>query len=113
MSSLYAAEIKRVKDLLELMGRGAKKSLGQNFLVNSQKIDFILKQLQINGMHKLLEVGPGLGALTLRLKEIDPEVLLIEMDHQFADYWKSQGYNVVVEDALQLDWATLKLQTPR
>ncbi len=110
MSSLYAAEIKRVKDLLELMGRGAKKSLGQNFLVNSQKIDFILKQLQINGMHKLLEVGPGLGALTLRLKEIDPEVLLIEMDHQFADYWKSQGYNVVVEDALQLDWATLQLQ---
>jgi 16S rRNA (adenine1518-N6/adenine1519-N6)-dimethyltransferase len=107
--SMYAGEIKRVKDLLELMGRGAKKSLGQNFLVNSQKIEFILKQLQINNIHKLIEVGPGLGALTLRLKEIDPDVLLVEMDQQFAEYWKSQGYNVHVADALKLDWSTLKL----
>ncbi len=109
MSSHYASEIKRVKDLLELMGRGAKKSLGQNFLVNSQKIDLIIKELQFNKMHKLLEVGPGLGALTLRLKDIDPDVLLVEMDHQFAEYWKSQGYNVVIEDALRLDWSQLKL----
>ncbi len=110
MSSIYASEIKRVKDLLELMGRGAKKSLGQNFLVNSQKIELIIKELQFNKMNKLLEVGPGLGALTLRLKEIDPEVLLVEMDNQFAEYWKSQGFEVVIADALKLDWSQLKLQ---
>lgn len=110
MSSIYADEIKRVKDLLTLMGRGAKRSLGQNFLVNSQKIDFIIKQLQFNSFTTLVEVGPGLGALTLRLREIDPNTKLIEMDNQFADYWKGQGYDVIVADALHLDWQTLHLK---
>ena len=110
MSSIYAEEIKRVKDLLELMGRGAKKSLGQNFLVNSQKIDLIIKQLKMNNGASLVEVGPGLGALTLRLKEIDPQVQLIEMDNQFADYWKAQGFSVIVADALRLNWSSLNLQ---
>lgn len=110
MSSLYADEIKRVKDLLTLMGRGAKKSLGQNFLVNSQKIELIVRQLQLHSVTSVVEVGPGLGALTLRLKEIDPHVCLIEMDNQFAEYWKSQGFHVVVADALHLDWHTLNLK---
>ncbi len=108
MSSLYAEEIHRVKDLLELMGRGAKKSLGQNFLVNIQKIEFILAELKRRGWTSVVEVGPGLGALTLRLREIDPQPLLIEMDRQFAEYWRSQGFQVVEADALHLDWSELQ-----
>jgi 16S rRNA (adenine1518-N6/adenine1519-N6)-dimethyltransferase len=110
MSSLYAEEIKRVKDLLVLMGRGAKKSLGQNFLVNSQKIELIVQQLRLNGFTSVVEVGPGLGALTLRLRDLDPQLLLIEMDTQFAEYWKSQGCQVVVADALNMDWKKLHLK---
>lgn len=109
MSSLYAEEIKRVKDLLEVMGRGAKRSLGQNFLINSQKIDLIIKQLHLNSWNRLIEVGPGLGALTRRLKEVDPNTQLIEMDEQFAAYWKSQDFKVIVVDALKLDWHQLGL----
>jgi 16S rRNA (adenine1518-N6/adenine1519-N6)-dimethyltransferase len=109
-SSLYADEIKRVKDLLELMGRGSKRSLGQNFLVNSMKIDQITNEDIRRKPATVVEVGPGLGALTLRLKETAPEFLLIEMDKQFATYWIDQGYKVLEDDALKVDWRGLDLK---
>lgn len=110
MSSLYADEIRRIKDLLELMGRGSKKSLGQNFLVNSGKISDIVSALERLNPQQVVEVGPGLGALTLSLKEKFPNLTLIEMDNQFAQYWRDQGCHVVHDDALQVDWSQLKLQ---
>lgn len=110
MSSLYAEEIKRVKDLLELMGRGSKRSLGQNFLINSQKIQAITGEVKRRKPAMVVEVGPGLGALTLHLKDAAPDFLLIEMDRQFAEYWRGQGYKVLEDDALKVDWRGLDLK---
>lgn len=107
--SLYADEIRRIKELMDQLGRGSKRSLGQNFLVNSGKIDAIIKYVQRSGHKNILEIGPGLGALTLRLIEEFPNMQLIELDNQFVDYWKQYTKNVVHADALQLDWSTLKL----
>ncbi len=109
-SSLYADEIARVKQLLELMGRGAKRSLGQNFLINSKKIELITGEVRRRNAQTVVEVGPGLGALTLHLKDAAPNCLLIEMDRQFADYWRGQNYNVIESDALKLDWSELQLK---
>ena len=110
MSSLYLEEITRVKTLLELMGRGSKRSLGQNFLVNSQKIAQITGEVARRKPTSVVEVGPGLGALTLHLKDVAPEFLLIEMDAQFAAYWDGQGYKVLQDDALKVDWRGLDLK---
>lgn len=108
-SSLYHEEITRVKALLELMGRGAKRSLGQNFLVNSQKIQNIVDEVQHHKPSTVVEIGPGLGALTVRLSKLTVPLLVIEMDRQFAEYWRGQNLNVREEDALHLDWAALRL----
>jgi len=108
--SLYADEIKRVKDLLELMGRGSKRSLGQNFLINSKKIEQITGEVARRQPSIVVEVGPGLGALTLKLKATAKELLLIEMDAQFAEYWRSQGAKVLEDDALKVDWRGLDLK---
>jgi len=115
MSSLYADEIHRVKTLLELMGRGAKRSLGQNFLVNSGKIDLIAKEVKDQSPQTVVEIGPGLGALTLRLKDAAPRFVLIEMDRQFAEYWRSQfvknnSVELIEADALNINWQDLNLQ---
>lgn len=108
--SLYAEEIRRIKDLMELMGRGSNRSLGQNFLVNSGKIDSIIRYVKQSGIDELVEIGPGLGALTLKLIEQFPKMKLIELDNQFVEYWKKHTPNVIHVDALHLDWSELKLQ---
>lgn len=108
--SLYAEEIKRIKNLLLQMDRGSKKALGQNFLVNSKKIEQIIGAAQALKPQSVVEVGPGLGALTLHLKETFPQIQLLELDDQFADYWEKQGCNVVRGDALQMDWHKLNLK---
>lgn len=108
--SLYADEIHRIKDLMDKMGRGSKRSLGQNFLVNSVKIESIIKFVERSGLDEILEIGPGLGALTLRLIKKYPQMKLIELDDQFVEYWKQYTPNVIRADALQLDWSTLNFK---
>lgn len=108
--SLYGEEIRRIKDLMNQFGRGAKKALGQNFLVNSQKIAQIIEAAKKSNPESVIEVGPGLGALTIHLKEAFKNLTLLEMDDQFAEYWKSQGCEVVNGDALKVDWNTFGLK---
>ncbi|MCB9072873.1 MAG: ribosomal RNA small subunit methyltransferase A [Bdellovibrionaceae bacterium] len=109
MSSLYAAEIQRIKLLLEQFGRGSKRSLGQNFLVNSGKIEQIVSYVKEMARGDVIEIGPGLGALTLRLIGEFPKIKLIELDTQFAEYWRSQNADVINEDALHVNWQELHL----
>lgn len=108
--SLYADEIRRIKDLLDQLGRGSKRSLGQNFLVNTGKIESIIKYVKQSGIDELVEIGPGLGALTLRLIEQFPKMKLIELDNQFVQYWQQHTKNVIHKDALHLDWSELGLE---
>jgi 16S rRNA (adenine1518-N6/adenine1519-N6)-dimethyltransferase len=108
--SLYLEEIRRIKNLMNQMDRGAKKALGQNFLVNSQKIAEIIAAAKEAQPQSVIEVGPGLGALTIHLKENFSDLTLLEMDDQFAKYWEDQGCKVVHGDALKIDWETLGLE---
>jgi 16S rRNA (adenine1518-N6/adenine1519-N6)-dimethyltransferase len=108
--SLYAEEIRRIKNLMAQMGRGSKKALGQNFLVNAQKISHIIEAAKKENPATVIEVGPGLGALTIHLRENFSDLTLLEMDDQFAQYWKDQGCKVVHGDALKIDWNTLGLK---
>ena len=50
----------------------AKKKYGQNFLVDKGVIDKIIKSINPKNLEKILEIGPGLGALTSQiLNKID------------------------------------------
>ena len=100
-------------------GAGPKRSLGQNFLVSDIVIDKILNSVKLEKFSHLIEVGPGLGALTEDLIEISRErktgLTLIELDRAFAAEWNSrsqaepEGMKVVEADALQVDWRQLGL----
>lgn len=92
------------------MDRDPKRSLGQNFLVNSQKIAQIIDEAKYLKPETVVEVGPGLGALTLHLKDTFPKLTLLEMDDLFVQYWRDQGCHVMAGDALQMNWQELGLK---
>ena len=97
----------RLKQALEELGIAAKKSLGQNFLVSDTVIERIINQVRDFKPEAMIEVGPGPGALTYFLKQMNVPLQLIELDRVIAEYWRSKGLPVLEEDALQLDWEQL------
>lgn len=67
--------------LLEAYGLSTKHSLGQNFLVNDHVVEKILELAELGEKDRVLEVGPGIGTLTLALLGTAGSVTSIEMDH--------------------------------
>ena len=66
--------------------RFAKKSLGQNFLIDKNIIKKILKLVEIQGKH-IIEIGPGKGALTDEIIKREPVSLsIIENDLELSIY---------------------------
>ena len=85
----------------------SKRSLGQNFLVSDFVIDKIIAAAHVSEPNKLIEIGPGLGALTEKLADLKP--LLIELDSDLAAFWRERGFEVIEADALKIDWNELPL----
>lgn len=97
----------RLNKRLQELSHEAKRSLGQNFLISDVVISKILKKVESLKPQQLLEIGPGLGALTDGLKEMALPLRLIELDRNFSHYWREQGFDLIEGDALQLDWSGL------
>lgn len=95
-------ELKRKMLLLEIE---PKRSLGQNFLISDHVIEKIVAAVSRLQPEMLVEVGPGLGALTDLLREAHGNYTVIELDRVFAKYWREQGLNVIEHDALRYDWS--------
>lgn len=99
--------VEKVKQHLLALGGSPKRALGQNFLVSEHVIEKILKQAAEFKPQDIVEVGPGLGALTEGLRALTPNLQVIELDSAFAEHWRKQGVNVTEQDALQVDWEKL------
>ena len=68
--------------LLEAYGLATKHSLGQNFLVNDHVIEKIMGLAELAPDERVLEVGPGIGTLTLALLSEAGRVVSVEMDRE-------------------------------
>jgi 16S rRNA (adenine1518-N6/adenine1519-N6)-dimethyltransferase len=97
--------LERLRQVQEELGIAAKKSLGQNFLISDVVIGRIIDQVKNFNPQALIEVGPGPGALTYFLRQMDLPLQLIELDHVIAEYWRKQDLPVLEVDALQIDWS--------
>lgn len=102
-----------VKTRMSELGIEPKKSLGQNFLVSDHVVAKITERVAEFSPKFLLEIGPGLGSLTSSLLKLKTPLQVIELDRNFASYWREQGLNVVEGDALQLDWDQFNGPTPK
>lgn len=82
MSLLGPAEIRDLADLLEVQ---PTKKLGQNFVVDANTVRRIVKVAQVAPGEHVVEVGPGLGSLTLGLLAAGASVVAVEIDHRLAE----------------------------
>jgi 16S rRNA (adenine1518-N6/adenine1519-N6)-dimethyltransferase len=90
----------------------AKKSLGQNFLVDVRLQQKIVEALGCSSADTVLEIGPGRGALTRHLVGRAGHLVLVELDDQLVealrDEWGSRpDVDIVHQDFLKLDWAAV------
>lgn len=86
------------------MSHVARKRFGQHFLVDSGVIDAIVRAIGARADERLVEIGPGLGALTEPLRASGARLTLIELDRDLAAHWRAQpGLHLVQGDVLQVD----------
>lgn len=90
----------------------AKKRFGQNFLVDSMIIHRLLHAIHAAATDSLVEIGPGLGALTLPLLEIQPALTIIEIDNDLVKSWHSKknqypDLRICHQDVLTVDFAAV------
>ena len=80
---LGAVEIRELAKELDLK---PTKKLGQNFVVDANTCRKIVKLAQVSEGDIALEIGPGLGSLTLALLENAQQVLAVEIDDRLASH---------------------------
>ena len=78
---LGPAEIRDLADQLDLQ---PTKKLGQNFVVDGNTVRKIVRTARVEAGDEVLEVGPGLGSLTLGLLEAGARVTAVEIDPRLA-----------------------------
>ena len=91
----------------------AKKSLGQNFLIDQNIINKIIDLVDIKNKN-ILEIGPGTGSLTLEiLKKKPKKIILIEKDDKLVDLLKNRlnkDIEFINKDVLKIDENNLNNQ---
>lgn len=83
----------------------AKKHLGQHFLHDKNTAEKIASTLSLDGYQKVLEIGPGTGALTKYLLKKDIEIIAMDLDKESIEYLNIRFF----EDNPELDKNKLKV----
>lgn len=108
MSLLGAAQIRALAAQLDLK---PAKALGQNFVIDANICRKIVKVAGVSATDVALEIGPGLGSLTLALLDVAASVIAIEIDQRLAQQLPltveshsehSENLTVINADALQV-----------
>ena len=100
--------LEETKFIMKKYGILANKRLGQNFLINEEVVDNIIKESNINKNDLVIEIGPGLGTLTKPLLENSGEVVCIELDTRMTKILEDRfklynNFNLINEDVLKVD----------
>ncbi|TDX42442.1 dimethyladenosine transferase [Halanaerobium congolense] len=99
------------KKILREHNLSLKKSLGQNFLVDSNIIDIITSASAIDGDEFIIEIGPGIGSLTQAVLEklTSGKLLAVEKDAAMVEVLKDifaeeKKLTLLNQDALKINW---------
>ena len=79
-----------------------ESKFGQNFLCDEEIIEAIVELSTADVNDKVLEIGPGIGALTRAYRDADIDITAIEIDKRLAQYLSDEGFNIIVSDYTKL-----------
>ena len=97
--TLGATEIREIAKQLDLH---PAKSLGQNFVIDGNTCRKIVRLANINNTDIVLEIGPGLGSLTIALLPEAREVIAVEIDRRLASQLAETMQNKIPNHASKL-----------
>jgi 16S rRNA (adenine1518-N6/adenine1519-N6)-dimethyltransferase len=91
----------------------AKRSFGQNFLIDQNYVNKIISALNPNHDETIVEIGAGRGSLTEKLLESGANVIAIELDRDLIPFLREEfegykNFTLVEKDGLQVDFNELK-----
>jgi 16S rRNA (adenine1518-N6/adenine1519-N6)-dimethyltransferase len=98
------------KTLLNRLGLRPKKTLGQHFLLHPHQARRIVAALHLTGEETVVEIGAGLGALTVFLAPAARRVIALERDPDLARFLREEllvdtpGVEVICQDVLKFDF---------
>ena len=100
-----------VRELAARLDVTPTKKLGQNFVTDPNTIRRIVSAAKLNGSETVVEIGPGLGSLTLGLLEVAKRVIAVEIDPKMAAELEQtiatrapgKDFTLVRDDALKVD----------
>lgn len=97
------------RTLLKAWNVKPKKQLGQNFLVDPSTAEMIVSRAQISSRDVVLEIGAGLGALTIPVAGIAREVIAVERDRQLTRLLKTELLSHQISNVTFVEGDILKM----
>jgi 16S rRNA (adenine1518-N6/adenine1519-N6)-dimethyltransferase len=94
----------QVRQLLAEFDIRPSKALGQNFLIDGNILRILIEQADLRGDETVLEIGPGLGVLTVELIARAKRVVAIEKDRRLCQYLRDyvNGVELIEGDAVKI-----------
>lgn len=98
----------QLRAILDAHGLEPRRALGQNFVIDPNTVRRIARLAEVGPGDAVIEIGPGLGSLTLALVETGAAVTAVERDRDLVPVLREivepHGVRVIEADALELDW---------
>ncbi|TYC57193.1 16S rRNA (adenine(1518)-N(6)/adenine(1519)-N(6))-dimethyltransferase RsmA [Marinobacter sp. BW6] len=98
-------------------GHQARKRFGQNFLHDPGVIEQIIRAIHPKPDDSIVEIGPGLGALTEEILAVNPRLQVVELDRDLIPVLRTKFFNypefrIHEADALKFDFSQLMVDRP-
>ena len=98
-------------------GHQARKRFGQNFLHDPGVIEQIIRAINPKPDDAIVEIGPGLGALTEEILAVNPRLQVVELDRDLIPVLRTKFFNypefrIHEADALKFDFSELMVDRP-
>ena len=106
-----------IRELLESASLAPRRDLGQNFVADPNTVRRIATLARVGPGDRVVEIGAGLGSLTLALADTGARITAIEIDRGVVPILRDvvsdrENVEVVEGDAMQLDWSTVLADHP-
>ncbi len=107
---------RQILDRLAEHGIKPSRALGQNFVADPNTVRRVARLAAVGPGDRVVEIGAGLGSLTLALAETGASVTAVELDRHLVPLLRAEvesaGVEVIEGDAMRLDWAALAGDRP-